>query len=268
MVSLAVRLAAQRAMAEERRAEASRVEASRVEVSRVEVSRVALLHLRRKGLPKVDRRAEISRPLPRVRPTQRAGSLGCRPKDSPEVPLRRAVTNRSVVISRVTVIRRRMRPVLRLIAESPDGKLVKTAAHLPNRSRSLRPASPAVTSLEIKRSRSRQDSRERGIKLVTVRPGMVLRVAHQRAVPPEGVVAAVTGATNRLTARMPVTLPQNRWSGSVKTSPRFAERPTLPFGIFATRFAQVMMRCSTNWAGIENKPKRSSSVGRRCGRQR
>jgi hypothetical protein len=240
-----------------------------VVVSRVVVSRVVPPHLRRKVLPTVDRKLKMARPLLGVGPTLRAGSLTeCRLKGRPEVLLRRAVTSQLVAISRVKVLRRRMRLVVRLMAENPDDKLVKTATSLPSRTRSLRPASLVAASLKIRRTRSRQNSLERGIKMVAVRPGLVFRAAHQRAVPPEGVVAAVTGATNRPTARMPVTLPQNLWLGRIKISPRFAEQPTLPFGIFATRFAQVTMRYSMNWAGIENKPKRSSSVGRRCGRQR
>jgi hypothetical protein len=203
MVSLAVRLAAQLAMAVERLAETSRAE-----VSRVVVSRVVPPHLRRKVLPTVDRKLKMARPLLGVGPTLRAGSLTeCRLKGRPEVLLRRAVTSQLVAISRVKVLRRRMRLVVRLRAENPDVKLVKTVTRLPSRTRSLRPASLVAASLEIRRTRSRQNSLERGIKMVAVRPGLVFRAAHQRAVPPEGVVAAVTGATNRPTARMPVTLP-------------------------------------------------------------
>jgi hypothetical protein len=213
MVSLAVRLAAQLAMAVERLAETSRAEVSRVVVSRVVVSRVVVSrvvppHLRRKVLPTVDRKLKMARPLLGVGPTLRAGSLTeCRLKGRPEVLLRRAVASQLVAISRVKVLRRRMRLVVRLMAENPDDKLVKTATSLPSRTRSLRPGSLVAASLKIRRTRSRQNSLERGIKMVAVRPGLVFRAAHQRAVPPEGVVAAVTGATNRPTARMPVTLP-------------------------------------------------------------
>ena len=154
------------------------------------------------------------------------------------------------------------------MVESPRGRPAKTATRLPSLTRILQLASPAAASRETKRTHSRRDNRERGISRVTMRPDPVPLAVHQLAVLPEGAVVAVMGATNRLTVRRPVTLPQNPWSGSDKTFQQSAGRPTSPWSISVIPFAPVTTRCSMNWAGIGNKPKRFSAVGRRCGRQR